>query len=126
MKRSTLERIGMGIGIVVLILLMIGIGTLLYRPFNKISDIRQVTTTVTEKGIKTIGVEGTYLIFTENKNGMIATYEITDSLFKGRFNSADVYAAIKTGTTYTFTVGGSRVEFLSWYPNIYEFEVVEE
>lgn len=88
--------------------------------------MRDVTVTVTDKAVKNDGDIGKYLIFTEDENGSIATFEITNSLMAGRFNSSDVYAAIKVGETYTFIVGGSKNEFLSWYPNIYGYELVEE
>lgn len=98
----------------------------IYRPFNKVSNYRDVTITVTDKEVKNSKDSSKYLIFGEDEDGNVSTYEITDSWLKGRFNSSDVYAAIKEGNTYTFTVGGSRNEFLSWYPNIYEYQLVEE
>ena len=109
---------------IIAIVIVLGVG--IYRPFNKISDMRDVTVTVTDKTVKNDGDDGKYLIFTEDKDGNIATFEITDSLIAGRFNSSDVYAAIKVDNTYTFTVGGSRNEFMSWYPNIYEYKLVED
>ena len=108
---------------IIAIVIVLGVG--IYRPFNKVSDMRDVTVTVTDKTVKNDD-DGKYLIFTEDKDGNIATFEITDSLIAGRFNSSDVYAAIKVGNTYTFTVGGSRNEFMSWYPNIYEYKLIEE
>ena len=112
--------------VVCAVVTVIVLGINVYRPFNKVSNMRDVTVTVTDKAVKNDGDIGKYLIFTEDENGNIATFEITDSLMAGRFNSSDVYAAIKVGETYTFTVGGSRNEFLSWYPNIYGYELVEE
>ena len=109
---------------IIAIVIVLGVG--IYRPFNKVSDMRDVTVTVTDKTVKNDGDDGKYVIFTEDKDGNIATFEITDSLIAGRFNSSDVYAAIKVGNTYTFTVGGSRNEFMSWYPNIYEYKLVED
>ena len=109
---------------IIAIVIVLGVG--IYRPFNKVSDMRDVTVTVTDKTVKNDGDDGKYLIFTEDKDGNIATFEITDSLIGGRFNSSDVYAAIKVDNTYTFTVGGSRNEFMSWYPNIYEYKLVED
>lgn len=106
------------------IVVVLGVG--IYRPFNKASDMRDITVTVTDKAVKNSDDDSKYLIFTEDKDGNIATFEITDSWIAGRFNSSDVYAAIKVGNTYTFTVGGSRNEFMSWYPNIYEYKLVEE
>lgn len=109
---------------IIAIVIVLGVG--IYRPFNKVSDMRDVTVTVTDKTVKNDGDDGKYLIFTEDKDGNIATFEITDSLIAGRFNSSDVYAAIKVDNIYTFTVGGSRNEFMSWYPNIYEYKLVED
>ena len=109
---------------IIAIVIVLGVG--IYRPFNKVSDMRDVTVTVTDKTVKNDGDDGKYLIFTEDKDGNIVTFEITDSLIAGRFNSSDVYAAIKVDNTYTFTVGGSRNEFMSWYPNIYEYKLVED
>lgn len=97
-----------------------------YRPFNKVSNMRKVSVTVTDKAVKNNGNNGKYLIFTEDSKGNVATFEVTDSWLAGRFNSSDVYAAIKIGNTYIFTVGGSRNELMSWYPNIYEYEVVKK
>lgn len=109
---------------IISIIVLLGIG--IYRPFNKVNNIRDVTVTVTDKDVKNSHYVSKYLIFVEDENELPSTYEITDSLLKGRFDSSDVYAGIKVGNTYTFTVGGSRNEFLSWYPNIYEYELIEE
>ena len=109
-----------------IIAVVVVLGVSIYRPFNKASDMRDVTVTVTDKAVKNSDDDSKYLIFTEDKDGNIATFEITDSWIAGRFNSSDVYAAIKVGNTYTFTVGGSRNEFMSWYPNIYEYKLIEE
>ena len=116
----------LGVTVIFIIAIVIVLGVGIYRPFNKVSDMRDVTVTVTDKTVKNDGDDGKYLIFTEDKDGNIATFEITDSLIAGRFNSSDVYAAIKVDNTYTFTVGGSRNEFMSWYPNIYEYKLVED
>lgn len=126
--RKRYSRDGKGKLVVILsiisIIVLLGIG--IYRPFNKVNNLRDVTVTVTDKDVKNSHYVSKYLIFVEDENGLPSTYEITDSLLKGRFDSSDVYAGIKVGNTYTFTVGGSRNEFLSWYPNIYEYELIEE
>lgn len=111
--------------VIVIVIFVIALGINIYRPFNKASDMREVTATVTDKAVKNYDSDSKYLIFTEDKDGNIATFEITDSWIAGRFNSSDVYAAIKVGNTYTFTIGGSRNELLSWYPNIYEYKLIE-
>lgn len=111
--------------IVTIIILIFTLGTELYRPFNKISDMRDITVIVTDKDVKNYGKNNSkYLVFTEDSDGNIITLEITDSLLAGRFDSSDTYAGIKVGNTYKFTIGGSRFEILSWYPNIYEYEII--
>lgn len=53
-------------------------------------------------------------------------YEITDLLFKGKFNSSDIYANLKVGKKYEITTTGYRFELLSMYKNINEYEVKED
>lgn len=128
--RNNSSNSGMGcgtwLGIIVSIMIVIFIVGELRRLFDKVSNEPEVIATVTDKAVKNKGDEGKYLIFTETEDGEIQTFEITDSLWKGRFNSSDVYAGIKVGSTYRFTVAGSRNEFRSCYPNIYEYELIEE
>lgn len=45
-----------------------------------------------------------------------------DTLIKGRWNTADDYAEIEIGETYSFTVIGWRIPFMSEYENIIEFQ----
>lgn len=74
-----------------------------------------VTITVTDKAVKRYDESDKYIIYTDNE-----TFEITDKLLLGRFNSSDDYGRLKVGETYTVTVNGWRVPFLSWYRNIIE------
>lgn len=108
--------------VVMIVVAIIGLA----RPFDKVSNIKDITITVTDKVVKNGNDSGKYLIFGKDENGTVHTFEITDSLLRFRFNSSDVYAAIKTGSKYEFTVGGSRNHFLSWYPNIYEYKLLQE
>lgn len=62
----------------------------------------------------------TYLIFTDK-----GVFENDDCLFRGKFNSSDVYASIEEGKTYKFTVIGWRVPFLSTYKNIIKVKEVK-
>ena len=120
---SSIEKFGTGIIIAFCIVMAC---MFFARPINKASNMRDITVKVTEKAVKNSSENGKYLVFGEDDNGTIYTFEITDSLFKMRFDSSDVYAAIKIGNKYIFTVGGSRIKILSWYPNIYEYKVVEQ
>jgi len=57
--------------------------------------------------------KGKYLIFTKQE-----VFENTDSFWKAKFNSSDVYGQLEPGKTYEAEVYGWRVPFLSWYRNI--------
>lgn len=73
-----------------------------------------ITITVQEKYVKNSKGLGKYMIIDTNNN----TYEITDLIFKGKFNSSDLYAGLKEGETYEVEITGSRIEWLSCYKNI--------
>lgn len=47
---------------------------------------------------------------------------VKDELWVGQLDSADIYAHIKVGKTYTFTTRGWRVPWLSQFPNIVKAE----
>lgn len=98
--------------------IMVPIGREIDSAYNR----HTITATVTDKAVKNSDNTGIYLIYGCDENGEITVMEITDNLLAGRFDSSDMYASIETGKTYKFTVGGSRVNLLSWYPNIYEAE----
>ncbi len=93
---------------------------------DKTFDTYTITATVTDKTVKRSDGTDKYLIFTETENGEVAVFEITDNFLVGRFDSSNAYAEIKVGETYNFTVGGQRNEFMSWYPNIYEYEKIDK
>lgn len=89
-------------------------------------DLEYVEVTVVDKAVKNYSNRGTYLVYCEDANREIQVYQITDSLLAGRFNSSDVYGSIRVGKKYRFGVRGARNEIMSWYPNIYEFELISE
>lgn len=87
----------------------------------KVSNEQTYTVTVQSKEVKNGGDSGKYLVFTvDAETGESRVFEVTDSLWKGRFDSADVYNMIIPNHTYRFTTGGYRVPLFSWYQNIYE------
>ena len=90
----------------------------------KVSNQQTYVVTVTEKG--RVSDKSKYLVYTFDENKESRVFEVTDSLFKWRFDSADVYNRIEVGKTYKVTTGGFRVPILSMYPNIYEYEIVED
>lgn len=80
----------------------------------KVRNPQTVTVTVTGKGTKRKSGDDKYLIYTN-----VTTYEITDSLFKWRWDSSDLYGTIEVGKTYVIETCGYRIPLLSQYPNIY-------
>lgn len=55
-------------------------------------------------------------IYTEN----CGTLSVEDNMFKGVWDSADIYASIEVGESYDFTATGWRIPLLSLFPGIIE------
>lgn len=72
------------------------------------------------KRLEAVGSEGQYLIFLEEGEVL----ENSDSFFNGKWNSSDVYNRLEEGECYDFGVYGWRVQFLSWYKNVLEYDEV--
>ena len=71
-------------------------------------------------------IDSKYLIYGTDKKGQDYVFENTDSLFRGKFNSSDIYGSIKKDKIYEVTVVGYRVHFLSWYENIIKYKELKE
>jgi hypothetical protein len=73
------------------------------------------TGTFTVKGKENViqNKSSKYLVYTD-----VTTYEITDSWIHWRWDSSDVYGNMQVGKTYTATLQGYRVPFLSMYQNV--------
>lgn len=84
---------------------------------NEVSEI-----VVKEKYIKRNGEEDRYIIVTENND----TYKITDLIFKGKFNSSDIYNQLEIGKKYKIKTSGYRIPFLSEFKNINKVEEIIE
>ena len=83
------------------------------------------TITVTDKERVNTSFYSKYLIMGEDENGETLVLENTDTLMRFKFNSSDIYAALKEGETYEVKVIGFRVPFFSWYENILSYSEVE-
>lgn len=103
----------------IIISIIASLSILIGREIDLSANRYTITAVVTDKAVKNYDDNGLYLIYTKDSDGTILVMEIEDNIFVGQFNSSDIYAKIETGKTYTFNVGGSRVPFFSWYPNIY-------
>ena len=58
-------------------------------------------------------VDKTYFVFTEHE-----TFQCSDVLVLGKFNSSDVYGSLQEGETYIIRTCGFRIPVLSEYRNI--------
>jgi len=104
----------MKLAVAAVVALFVAFGVIMGVAYN--SSERQTSFTVESKErVCSSSDDCRYLIFTDN-----GTYENTDTVFKGKFNSSDIYGDFKEGETYDVTVWGWRVPFLSMYPNILE------
>lgn len=84
---------------------------------------RDITCTVIGKESVPNGDSGNqYRVYTEQCDTLV----VEDTISKGRFDSADVYARIEVGKTYLFHVGGYRQGFLSMFPNILNYQEVSK
>lgn len=99
-------------------------------PVISFSNDHAYTVTITDKERVTTQVaegqtDSKYLIYGEDENGKTYVFENTDTLFRWKFNSSDVFGALKEGETYELTVIGFRVHIFNWYENIIDFKAVK-
>ena len=99
-------------------------------PVISFSNDHAYTVTITDKERVTTqsdkdNISSKYLIYGEDENGKTYVFEDTDTLFRWKFNSSDVYGALKEGETYELTVIGFRVHIFNWYENIIDFKAVK-
>ena len=105
-------------GIIVSIVL---IGLLVFIVSIGYQNEEMIKCTIEDKWVKRNGKSDMYLVQCDNE-----VYQITDLIFKGKFNSSDIYANLKVGNTYEITTTGYRFELLSMYKNINKYEKVED
>lgn len=117
---------GYGVKALICIGIVIAILIVAVPCFNSYYSEKTYTATVTDKDIKNYDSSSKFLIFTKTENGETRVFSMEDTLIKGRWNTADDYAEIEVGETYTFTVIGWRIPFFSEYENIIEFQKMTE
>ena len=104
-----------------LIVIMIFVG-IFYICFIGYFNKQNITITVKDKYIKNYKESSKYLIVDEENN----TYQITDLLFKGKFNSTDIYNQLEEGKTYKIETTGYRIPIFSSYQNINKIELLNK
>lgn len=125
-KKMSKKDLGCLTVIVVIVLAIIAF------PVINFTNDHKYTVTITDKERVTVqfvaknnNTNSKYLIYGEDENGKTYVFEDTDTLFRWKFNSSDVYGALKEGETYELTVIGFRVHILNWYENIIDFKAVK-
>lgn len=78
-------------------------------------EITCATVSDKERITKSTGESTTsyYLIFTDK-----GEFKVEDDLFRGIFNSSTTYGKLRKDSTYTFTVSGKRIPWMSAYQNV--------
>lgn len=120
--RSTNNRHSSPMGPIIFVLLIIGVCAFdYYIGFTGETAVKDTVIGKERVNKYTNGHhESYYVVYGEN-----ATYQITDSWLRGRFDSSDVYGHIKEDHTYEFNVIGKRIPILSHYQNIMEFRELD-
>lgn len=117
---SNRSLLGCLTAIALVVIAVIAVPVINFSNDHKYTDKERVTTQVAEGQ-----TDSKYLIYGEDENGKTYVFEDTDTLFRWKFNSSDVYGALKEGETYELTVIGFRIHILNWYENIVDFKAVE-
>jgi hypothetical protein len=92
------------------------VGAIVYNIgyYNSVDEMK-ITVTDKERITESNGVTSKYLVFTDKE-----TFENTDALIFGKFNSSDIQGKLKVDSTYNIKVVGWRVPFMNTYRNIIE------
>lgn len=98
--------------LIVSVVVIIFLGSLVFTMANCFSH-SPGTFTITSKEIYYNSNGSKLLIFTDK-----TTYTVSDSIINWRWDSADVYGKLEIGKTYSATLQGWRIPFLSMFPNI--------
>ena len=102
------------------LVVVVGLGLIIGPTAIEYSNNQVIEITIKDKYVKSGSKSGKYLIVDSNNN----TYQVTDLLFKGKFNSTDIYNQLEIGKTYRVEISGKRIHIFSWYQNINK--VIEE
>ncbi len=113
--------LAMAAGVITVVVLVVDI---FIQPINKAINMRTIEGTVIEKTAKHWLKARKYLVEVENESGERETLEVTDSLFRWRFDAAETWDGIEIGKTYEFEIGGVKLPVMPWCPNIYGYEEV--
>lgn len=122
-----MSKKGLGYLTAIVTAIILVVTAVIVVPVMNFSNAHKYIVTITDKERVTTqsdkdNIDSKYLIYGENESGKTYVFENTDTLFRGKFNSSDVYGALREGETYELTVIGFRVHIFNWYENIIDFK----
>ena len=107
--------------VILVIMVIIALGFGIYKVCSiAYSNPETIEIEVKDKFVKMISNVDYYMIVDTENN----TYQISDLLFIGTFNSTDIYSQLEIGHKYKVEVTGIRNNFWSFYKNINK--IIEE
>lgn len=124
--RSNLNPINCGCRVLLFPLIFVVVVSLICGLLGFIPDrlaVQSVTVTVQDKYTKRYGQNESdrYVFEILYDNGDVEVVQNTDTLWWGKFNSADFYANIEKGKKYNITLAGWRIPIFSSFRNIVSY-----
>lgn len=110
------------VGFVVGAIILGLIGAFIYFATIEYQNEETIEITVKDKYIKRSGENDLYLVVSSSGDA----YKIEDLLWKGKFNSTDLYNQLDIGSKYKITITGVRLQYFSMYKNINKIEKIED
>lgn len=109
------------LGIMIILGIAVGIIWICFQ--FEYGNEKEIICTIEDKWIKRSNEDegDIYLVSCDEQ-----VYKVSDLLFKGKFDSSNIYAKLKIGKKYKLTVTGYRFGWISSYQNINDFKLVEE
>lgn len=110
---------------VIFLLTLIVVGLAAFGVVYEVSKYRNPQTyqgTITDKYNKKESDEDKFFIVLDDRR----VIENSDLLFKKKFNSADIQAKLKIGDKVKVKTVGYRIQWLSFYPVLYEIEKLDK
>ena len=104
-------------GVVLVLIFLFGI-----LPVMHTNDYAKLT--VIDKSYS--GESDGYIVWFEDEDGTQYEFQNEDSILRGKFNSGTVQGKLKEGNKYNITTAGWRIPIFSMYPNIIDYELVED
>lgn len=104
------------------------IGATIHEPLIELTKQETVVAQVIWKervSYGTLLLEHRYLVFARLEDGTPFVMDNADCIIHKKFNSSNFYTLLEIGGWYTFQLAGQRLPFVSTYPNIHAFTLLD-